>query len=51
MAGSKEGGMMVAQLTPGIDVSRWQDDNNTPQQIDFRKAYAAGARFVFIKAS
>ena len=35
----------------GIDCSRWQDDNSTPQQMDFVKAYQAGARFVFIKAS
>lgn len=35
----------------GIDVSKWQDDNTTPQQIDFNKAKRAGAYFVFIKAS
>lgn len=35
----------------GIDVSRWQDNNSTPQQIDFAKARQAGAQFVFIKAS
>ena len=35
----------------GIDCSRWQDDNSTPQKMDFKKAYAAGARFAFIKAS
>jgi GH25 family lysozyme M1 (1,4-beta-N-acetylmuramidase) len=33
----------------GIDVSKWQDNNATPQQIDFAKAKAAGAKFVFIK--
>ena len=35
----------------GIDVSFWQDDNTTPQQINWRKAKAAGAVFAFIKAS
>ena len=35
----------------GIDVSRWQDNNSTAQQMDFTKAYAQGARFVFIKGS
>lgn len=40
-----------ADLVLGIDCSRWQDDNSTPQRMDFDKAYAAGARFVFIKAS
>jgi lysozyme len=40
-----------ADWTPGIDCSIWQDDNNTPQMMDFAKAYQAGARFVFIKAS
>ncbi len=35
----------------GIDVSSYQDDNNTPQQIDWDKAKKAGARFVMIRAS
>lgn len=35
----------------GIDVSRWQDNNSTAQQVDFTKAYGQGARFVFIKSS
>jgi lysozyme len=35
----------------GVDVSFWQDSNATPQQIDFKKAKAAGASFVFIKSS
>ena len=39
------------ERTMGIDVSRWQDDNSTPQRMDFAKAYNAGGRFVFIKAS
>ena len=37
--------------TPGLDISVWQDENSTPQMFDPIKAYAAGARFVFIKAS
>jgi len=35
----------------GIDVSKWQDDNSTPQHMDFTKAKAQGAEYVFIKAS
>lgn len=35
----------------GIDISRWNDNNSTPQQCDFKKAKAAGAEFVFIKSS
>jgi len=38
-------------MIKGIDVSHWQDDNSTPQQIDFNKAKKAGAEYVFIKAS
>lgn len=38
-------------MIPGIDVSKWQDDNSTPQKMDFTKAKAAGAEFVFIKAT
>lgn len=37
--------------TLGIDISVWQDDNSTPQMMDFGKAKAAGAKFVFIKSS
>ena len=33
----------------GFDVSKWQDDNRTPQQIDFRKMKAYGASFVIIR--
>ena len=33
----------------GADISRWQHPNDA--QIDFAKMYAAGIRFVFIKAS
>ncbi|NPV77892.1 MAG: hypothetical protein HPY59_16145, partial [Anaerolineae bacterium] len=39
------------ERTLGIDVSFWQDNNNTPQQIDWNKAKKAGAVFAFIKAS
>jgi lysozyme len=35
----------------GFDVSYFQDLDNTPQQIDFKKAYAAGLRFALIRAS
>ena len=38
-------------MIPGIDVSHWQDDKSTAQKIDFKKAKAAGAEFVFIKVS
>ena len=37
--------------TLGIDVSRWQDNNSTAQQMDFTKSVAMGAKFVFIKSS
>ena len=37
--------------TLGLDVSRWQDDNSTAQQMDFTKSVAMGAKFVFIKSS
>jgi len=42
---------VTANRVLGIDVSRWQDDNSTPQMMDFRKSYESGARFVFIKSS
>jgi GH25 family lysozyme M1 (1,4-beta-N-acetylmuramidase) len=35
----------------GIDISKWQDDNSTPQMMDFNKAKNAGAKFVLIKTS
>ena len=35
----------------GCDVSVWNDNNSTPQQIDFEKMKTAGAEFVFIKSS
>ena len=37
--------------TLGIDVSAWQDDNNTPQKINWPNARQAGALFAFIKVS
>ena len=37
--------------TLGIDVSKWQDNNSTAQQMDFTKSVAKGAKFVFIKSS
>lgn len=39
------------EKTLGIDVSRWQDNNSTAQQMNFTKAVAMGAKFVFIKSS
>ena len=38
-------------MVTGIDVSHWQDDKSTPQKMDFQKAAANGAKFVFIKVS
>lgn len=38
-------------FVPGIDVSHWQNDKSTAQRMDFSKAKAAGAQFVFIKVS
>lgn len=42
---------MTAPSVIGCDVSVWQDNNSTPQQVDFNKMRSAGASFVFIKAS
>ena len=42
---------MTTYTVLGIDCSKWKDDNSTPQQMDFFKAKAEGASFVFIKAS
>ena len=41
----------MTYTTIGCDVSIWQDDNSTAQQVNFTKMKAAGASFVFIKAS
>jgi len=38
-------------MVTGIDVSHWQDDKSTAQKMDFTKAVARGAKFVFIKVS
>jgi len=35
----------------GLDISVWQDDNATPQHVNFDKAVINGVDFVFIKAS
>lgn len=35
----------------GTDVSVWQDDNSTPQRVNFDTMKAAGAHFTFIKVS
>ena len=35
----------------GIDVSRWQDNDSTPQQVDWVKARKAGTKFCFIKCT
>ena len=35
----------------GADVSLWNDDNSTAQQVNFEKAKAQGLDFVFIKSS
>jgi lysozyme len=42
---------MATDRALGIDVSLWQDNNSTPQMVDFNKAKSAGASFVFIKTS
>ncbi len=33
----------------GVDVSFWQDNNATPEQINFFKTRSAGANFVFVR--
>jgi lysozyme len=35
----------------GCDVSRWQDDNSTPQMMDFEKSKAEGIKFAIMKTS
>ena len=35
----------------GIDISVWDDDISTPQHVNFAKAIANGASFVYIKSS
>ena len=34
----------------GADISKWQDDNNTPRMVDFAKMRAEGIQFVIIRA-
>jgi lysozyme len=41
----------MADRALGLDISVWQDNNSTPQMVDFNKAKSAGASFVFMKAS
>lgn len=35
----------------GTDISKWQDDNSTPQMMDFVKAKSEGLNFSYIKIS
>lgn len=37
--------------TIGLDISTYQDSPYTSQRIDFKKTYAAGAKFVIIRSS
>jgi lysozyme len=43
------GGNMV--YCQGIDISIWQDNDSTPQMMNFNKSKTAGANFTFIKSS
>ena len=45
-----QGGEIMNEVY-GLDVSRWQNNISTPEDMDFTKAYTQGARFVFIKSS
>lgn len=38
-------------MIKGLDISHWQDIKDTPKKMDFEKAKAAGAEFVYIKVS
>lgn len=38
-------------FTHGCDISKWQDDNTTPQGVDFVKMKDAGIKFVYIRAT
>jgi len=51
MTDSEEEEEDVGEYVLGIDVSVWQDNNSTAQQMDFTKSVAMGAKFVFIKSS
>ncbi len=35
----------------GTDLSKWQDDNSTPQMVDFSKMVAGGVSFTAVKTS
>jgi len=37
-------------MIKGFDVSAWQDNNSTPQRIDWQKAKSQEAKFCFIRA-
>jgi lysozyme len=36
---------------PGCDISSWEDNNATPQKVDFEKMKQAGAKYVGIRAT
>jgi len=38
-------------MIPGFDCSHWQNDQSTPQKMNFEKAVEQGVKFVFIKVS
>ena len=38
-------------MIQGIDISHWQNDQSTPQKMNFTKAVKLGAKFVYIKVS
>lgn len=38
-------------MIKGFDVSSWQDNNNTPQKIDWTKAKAQESKFCYIRAA
>jgi len=42
---------MTAYSVIGTDVSIWDDNNSTPQVVDFEKMVQAGAKFTFVKSS
>ncbi len=39
------------QRAQGVDVSAWQDNDTTPQMMDWGRAAARGASFAFVRAS
>jgi lysozyme len=41
----------MTYTVPGCDISIWNNDGSTPQQVDFQTMLAKGAKFVFIKTS